>query len=119
MIKGENIGGPFYSKSAEDCQNICVENKECEYWNFEFVYFGKGNSWSLTGYGKCGIGRNSTGEGREEYFLAGLKGSCKDGEEKNEADNDSLIIVMLVFLLLQTLVLVFIAITMTAFICGR
>ena len=53
----------------DDCHNICINNNVCEFVNFDFVYFGKGNTWSLAGYGRFQLRRKSGGEGKEEYLF--------------------------------------------------
>ena len=116
VISGETIGGPFYAKTPEHCQNICVKHVECEYWNFEFTYFGRGNSWSLAGYGKCVIGKNFTGVEEEEYFLSGLKGSCKEDLWDNQ-EHSSFLMLLVVLSFTQTAALVCIASILTFYVC--
>ena len=114
MIQGDRIGDAVYSESASDCHKICIVNNDCDCWNFEFIYFSKGSSWSLSGYGKCQIGQNISAEMTEEHFIAGLKSSCSDSHiyvEKLYINN--ILVLLLAAVLVQTMLLMLNAMIVT------
>eukprot|EP00092_Neocalanus_flemingeri_P076939 GFUD01095479.1.p1 GENE.GFUD01095479.1~~GFUD01095479.1.p1 ORF type:complete len:163 (+),score=37.45 GFUD01095479.1:1-489(+) len=120
IIKGETISRPLYAKTAENCQDICAENFDCEFWNFEFVFYEKGDSWSLTGFGRCEMGKNMAGEVEEEYFIAGLKESCQEGvAEKNDNNTCTMMLVLVVLLSVHTLGQMLIVLSVTTLLFSR